>query len=290
MTNGITQIPEWVLARQRLAVEEDPERLGSIRYVDQAALRRGIASVSEGQVVALGRPAPAGQDWSLELMQQEHGLVVGRSEQLTVRCHGTGWTHLDALNHIGVQGSWYEEPGGSSEGSLMRWARSGLVTRALCVDIPAFRGVDYVAIDQPVTGDEIGACLTSSQTHVEPGDALLLYMGRDRFESLGKRYPGSFDAPDGRPGIGATAADWIADHKVGLLGWDFLDSRSSSGDEVFSGHYLVWAVGQALIDNCDLAELARRCSQSGQYSGLFIAAPLPIPDATGCMINPLVIL
>ena len=59
-------------------------------------------------------------------------------------------------------------------------AAHGIFTRAVIADIPALRGTDWVEAGSPVEADEIDEALAAVQ--VESGDALALYMGRDRFE------------------------------------------------------------------------------------------------------------
>ena len=126
-------------------------------------------------------------------------VVIG-SDHLELDCHGILNTHLDGLSHVGLDGTWY---GGwalddSAGPSIVDLAGAGLVTRAVHVDIPAVRGTEWVGIDEPVCGADIDAALAASGVTFESGDALLLDMGRDRYEAAGHSW--SFER---NPGVGA---------------------------------------------------------------------------------------
>jgi kynurenine formamidase len=143
-----------------------------------------------------------------------------------------------------------------------------------------------VDADAPVTGDDIDAALARAGATFESGDALLLYMGRDRFEAAGHKMDLMSGAPT--PGAGAKAAGWIVDHQVSLLCWDFLDAHSPA-EPARQVHSLVWAIGLVLVDNCNLAPAAQATQAAGTVLGGLIVAPPPLPKATGCLVNPLFI-
>src|SRR6202034_4342637 len=134
-----------------------------------------------------------------------------------------------------------------------------LFTRAVLVDIPSVRGTDWVDPSVPVSGDDIDGALAASKTKFEPGDALLLYMGRDRFEKAGGHMDLATDEPT--PGAGASAAHWVAEHDVSLVCWDFLDAVAPS-EPVFQLHLLIFAIGLLLVDNSDLGAAAERVRQN----------------------------
>jgi hypothetical protein len=117
----------------------------------------------------------------------------------------------------------------------------------------------------------------------EPGDALLVDMGRDRFEAAGNE-----TTPDHRPGVGEDGARWIEAHRVSVVCWDFLDAFGA-GEPRAPVHLLNWAIGLVLVDNCDFSRL-RHALEPGQVTGALVLAPLPVPAATGCNVSPVVLL
>jgi hypothetical protein len=113
---------------------------------------------------------------------------------------------------------------------------------------------------------------------------LLLDMGRDRFEAAGNAYGGSR-----RPGLGQDGARWIADHGVSVLCWDFLDANHPDEPRI-TGHGLNWAIGLVLVDNCSFAGLGEAARSTGRGEGALVFGVLPMPGATGCNVNPVVLL
>jgi kynurenine formamidase len=80
-------------------------------------------------------------------------------------------------------------------------------------------------VDSPVEADELDAAVAAGDIDLQPGDAVLIYMGRDAFEASGRTYGPIGDHPDGRPGLGHSGARWLAEHKISILCWDFLDAH-----------------------------------------------------------------
>jgi kynurenine formamidase len=85
------------------------------------------------------------------------------------------------------------------------------------------------------------------------------------------------------------AAEWIADRGAAIVGWDFLDAGHPS-QPPGAVHMLIWAIGLVLVDNCDFAAARAALAAAGKATGLLVVAPLRIPGATGCTVNPLLLL
>ncbi len=282
------------------------DRKGTANYIDDAARQRAAGAIRTGRTVSLARPlrmsAEMGQDegvLSVDLIQHditttllgaplEGGVVNTSGDTLTVVAHGQQKTHLDGINHFGRHGSWYSgfPVGGDDSPEIADLAKHKLFTRGVLIDVPSVRGTDWVDVEAPVTGEDIEAALSSAGASFEPGDALLLYMGRDRYEASGHRMATASGTPT--PGAGADAARWIADHHVSLLCWDFLDA-SNDAEPSFQVHLLIWAIGQLLVDNCNLRPAVDAARESGSIFGGLVVAPPPLPKATGCLVDPLFI-
>jgi kynurenine formamidase len=205
------------------------------------------------------------------------------SDHVEIDCHGLTNTHVDGVNHIALDGTWYggwpvDDPRGPDIADL---SRHGLVTRAVLVDVAAVRGEPWVGPDRPVGADDIEQALAASGVGFESGDALLLAMGRDRFEAAGHVVTGLRDGAV-VPGVGRSAARWIVDHDVSVLCWDFLDSNHPA-EPMACVHLLNHAIGLVLVDNCDLA--AARAT--GRATGALVVAPLAVPGGTGSLVQPL---
>jgi kynurenine formamidase len=290
----LKNIPPWA---RKLAVEAGVAdlRLGSLRRIDSEARLRGLGAVEKGEVLALGRPLMGGtgqshtgrEAFSIEVSVRDNERVTEGVDRIELDCHGLGITHLDALNHFGVEGRWYGGVDARAPGySVAELAAVGVVTRGIFLDIPAVRATDWVGIDQPVTAQDMDRALDAAAVGIEPGDALVVYMGRDRYEpAMGPLKPIS-RSPEGRPGIGTSGAEWLAKQPISALLWDMIDAYGGREDPL-SVHLLLWAQGLVLVDNCDLGAASRTMATKREKTALIMVAPLNIPKGTGSAVNPL---
>ena len=203
--------------------------------------------------------------------------------------HGQTITHIDALCHMwDNDGMWQgRDPDveittqGATFGAIDAWS-DGIVTRGILIDVPNHRGTSHVTLDRPVHGWEIDEIATAQGVEVEPGDALLVYSGRDAFVRAGGDYGGG-----DRPGLSATCAKFIRDHDVSLLGWDMMDARPDPFGLTFPVHGVLFNFGVALIDNAFLEPLAGACREEGRYEFMFMGLPLKVARGTGSPANPI---
>jgi kynurenine formamidase len=267
---------------------------GSLGLIDSAAALRGVRAVSSGTVVPIGRRLPGaarrGSPVSLDVWTTETGIFTSAYDRVSIECHGTEITHVDALNHFGLLSSFYgtSRPEPSNGVDIAAMARHPIVTRAVLLDVATRDARGHVGLGRPVSGAELQEALERTRVQLLPGDALLLYMGRDRFEESGGVVRPLAESPDGRPGVGGDGARWLSELPLGALGWDFLDAHPP-GDIGLPVHGLSWAIGLVLIDNCALAELRDVMAAENQHTGLLVASPLAIDGATGCAVNPVVV-
>lgn len=282
----------WIRALHAAAVTNGPDPLGTVGLVGDDARRRAVAALRTGTPVSLSRPlsekrserADGRPGYALQTFFTDGPIAMG-ADHLELTCHGRDNTHLDGLNHIGLDGTWYggfttDDPGAFSVAEL---ARPGIFTRGVHADIPASRGAPWVDPSQPVTGADIEAALAASGATFEPGDALLLDMGRDRYEAAGRA---GDDAVV--PGVGADGARWIVEHGVSVLCWDFLDAVHPA-EPLAPVHVLTWAIGLVLVDNCDYSRLRGALGPARSTCAL-VVAPLPVVGGTGNNVNPLAVL
>lgn len=294
---------------------------GSVALIDEAARLRGVHSVRFGRAISLEREVetrPERLEQLAEAMAKEkelwqalavvelpdgHGAVEldvktgihGRSgsggDVITYDAHGIHNTHMDGFAHIAVDSTWHGgipvEASQTDEDTIVAWAQHGIATRGILLDIPAVRGTEWVTAETPVTAEDLDAALAAARVEVEPGDALIIYQGRDRFEAAGHSYtPGAVLEP--RPGIGESGAQWIAAKRPGLVLWDFHDGRDNSGRRL-DVHSLIWTIGLCLVDNSLLGPAAAALREAGTSVGQLIAAPAAIHRSTGVLINPLLL-
>ncbi|MGO1543641.1 MAG: cyclase family protein [Gulosibacter sp.] len=294
---------------------------GSIALIDERARLRGVAAVKLGRAISLEREVetrPAQLEKLAEVMRQEkaqwqslavaelpdghggvdldvqtgvHGRNAHGGDVIKYDAHGIHNTHMDGFAHIGADGTWHGgipvEDSQHDEDTMVAWAKHGIATRGVLLDIPRVRGTEWVTADQPVTAAELDAAVELAGVTLEPGDALLIYQGRDKFEAAGHRYtPGAVLQP--RPGIDGSGATWIAAHEPGVVLWDFHDARNNPGARL-EVHELIWAIGLCLVDNSLLGPAAEQLRAADTFVGQLIAAPTAIHRSTGVLINPLLL-
>lgn len=289
--NDVVAFHQWLgrVAEETLERFGADDKLGTANHIDSAARLRGAACIERGDAVDLARPLVEGPGFHVETSSDPSGTCA--FDQVESSCHGHAKTHIDALNHLAHAGKFY---GGRALDdpelpSVVDLAAHGLFTRAVVADITAVRGTPWVAADRPVTGDDIDAALDG--VAVLPGDALVLYMGRDRYEAAGYGHGGSKPDPDGgrQPGAGRLAAKWILEQEISVVAWDFLDSLDdpdAPAEAKGTVHRLLPTAGLILIDNCDLGRAAAFMKDRNKRTAAFNVQPLTIPGGTGSLVTP----
>jgi kynurenine formamidase len=295
---GRVDAPDWIRSLAATRPFGDGDRRGTANLIDAAARGRAAACIKTGNSVSLARPLLGGDyNSTAERPGFRHetwyhpaddGMGWGQ-DHLVLNPHGLQNTHLDALNHVAVDGTFY---GGRpvtarEQGSVDVLAPDGLVTRAVYVNVPHHRGTRWA--DRPVDGADIDAALAVAGLAFEPGDALCLDMGRDVFEAAaGHPLGGPETKQDAGGGLSSDGARWVAEHQVSILAWDMLDSAEAKATHA-SAHVLTWAIGLLLLDNCDFAALRRARGPQTQVAGALVVSLLAIEGANGANLNPLVL-
>lgn len=299
MTDGVhVVLPDWILELAASRPFGEGDRRGTANLIDAAARARAAACIQSGSSVSLARPLRGG-DYNVTAARPgfahetwyapaADGTGWGQ-DHLVLNPHGLQNTHLDALNHVAVDDTYYggRPVDANEQGSADVLAAGGLVTRAVYVDIPGLRGTGWA--DRPVDGADIDAALAGAGLTVEPGDALCLDMGRDRFEAAtGHMLGGPETDDDAGGGLSSDGARWVAEHHVSILAWDMLDSREAKAAHA-SAHVLTWAIGLLLLDNCDFAALRDAHGRGTKVVGALVVSPVAVPGANGVNLNPLVL-
>src|SRR5208282_3014019 len=88
----------------------------------------------------------------------------------------------------------------------------GIVTRGVLFDVPAFRGVDVLAVDDRVTSADLEAMSELMGVTVGQGDAVVIRTG---WPTLFAKSPERYWS--GEPGLSADAAYWLAARDIALV-------------------------------------------------------------------------
>lgn len=284
---------------------DDDER-GALNLITPEKRRQAAGLVQSGRIVSLSRPfpltpapnnpKPAKLSTTRVPRDPSGGSVV---DEVTVSCHSTASTHIDALCHVWDEdGMWNGRdpdreirPDGVAFGDVAAY-REGIVTRGVLLDVPHHRGSPFVTQDNPVTGEELHRIAEQTRVAVEPGDAVVVHCGRERWDAENEPWgAGSGDvATSSRPGLHISCLDFLRTHDIAVLVWDMMDLRPSGFEIGFAVHAAIWAYGVALVDNALIGPLADACRAEGRWEFQLCLAPLPIAGGTGSVVNPIALL
>ncbi|MEU5595179.1 cyclase family protein [Streptomyces sp. NPDC020298] len=292
--------------RDQARYDGDPSR-GALGHLTPERVLAAAGEVRRGRTVSLAapiettpgpdNPEPARHSMTASAHgegEDARGLRFAR-DRFAMNVHGDADSHLDALCHVMFDGELYGGVPASSvtpdgAGALtLDLVRDGIVGRGVLLDIPRLRGVPWLDPGDHVTAGDLRAAEAAQEVTVGPGDLLFVRVGHRRR----RRSVGAWDTARARAGLHPAAVTVVAERRVAALGSDGnSDCAPSAVAEVpFPVHVLaVNALGLQLLDWLDLEGLASACEQLGRWHFLCVVAPLRLPAATGCPVNPIAVL
>lgn len=282
---------------------EQDER-GTLNLITPEVRRAASSEVQAGITVSLAREMVHGEpeggfgpitvDMMVlpdSILGPSDGSVVWAAEKVSIFYHGFSYTHIDALTHMAYNGVGYNNtpftfaaPDGQERNSIAAM-REGIFTRGVLVDLPALRGVPYVAPGDVITADDFDAWEERTGVRVRPGDILLVRSGRWSEEA-------SKDNVAGSAGIHPSAAKWLHTRGISALGDEGGTDASPSAVAGINSPLHVLALvgmGMPLIENLDLEQLAIEATKQERWTFLLTIAPLNIRGGTGSAVNPIAI-
>lgn len=280
----------------------DDDSVGAVNLITVEKRMGALASVRNGRTVSLSRPYPKDPSALNPTPAQHFMRTFDRGDEgdgavvdyYGFIYHGHTFTHVDALCHIwDSDGIWQgrdpdeaiDSATGATFADVTAW-NQGIFTKAVLLDVPRFRGEPYVKLDEPVMGAELQDIADSQGVTVEPGDALLVYSGREAYQAAN---PDDFFGSPPSPGLHASCSIFIRDKDVSMLGWDMMDHRPSEYGLAWPVHGVIFSFGVVLLDNALLQPLAEACVEEGRYEMLLCVLPLNIQGGTGSPVNPIAV-
>jgi kynurenine formamidase len=272
------------------------DELGTLHRITPAKRCAAAASVRSGRSVSCARPLatePAPDNPKPAL----HHMIGTASEGwggdwFAVACHGYAQSHVDALCHIFRDGRVYGghpaevvSPTGARRLGIQA-LRDGVVSRGVLLDLPRARGVDHLPAGEAVGPEDLEAAERAADVTVEPGDVLLVRTGR--WVERARRGP--WDPHERLAGLHASCLPWLHERGVAALGGDGVSDCVPSrvdGARLPIHEVAIVAMGLHLLDNLDLEDLGRACTEEGRAHFLLTIAPLVIEGGTGSPVNPI---
>lgn len=198
-------------------------------------------------------------------------------------------THIDALNHFGLNGEVYNGFRADEHLGDRGWKKTGaetippIIARGVLIDVAGAKQVDTLPDSYGITVADLEAALRRQQVALQPGDVVLIRGGRMR------AWPDDTGYVMDQPGLGLDAAKWLAEEQQVLaIGGDNLSLEHFPVDDgsetwVPVHTYLLAQAGVPIIEVVNLEELAR----DGVFEFAFIAASLKFRGASAAPFRPL---
>jgi kynurenine formamidase len=272
------------------------DQVGAINLITAEKRIQAASLVRSGRSISLSRefpktPAPNNANPAQHFMKMmDRGSGGAAVDYYGISYHGTASTHLDSLCHVwNENGMWNgrrpaEAIGfeGANWGAVTNWS-TGIITRGVLLDVPRFRGEPFVTQERPIHGWELEDIAKAQGVRLEPGDALVVYGGREAWNRVNP----TWGAGTSRPGLHASCLPFIRDSDAALLVWDMMDFTPNGYDLPWSVHGVIFAYGVGLVDNALLEPLAAACAEEGRYDFMLMVLPLVVVGGTGSPANPI---
>ena len=197
-------------------------------------------------------------------------------------------THIDALNHFGLNGKIWNGFTADEYLGDKGWKRTGaetipaIIARGVLIDIPSSKNVESLPPDYRINSIDLQAALLKQKIKLQKGDVVLIRTGQAKHYEDAKKFL------DHYPGINLDAVKWLVeDQKVMLLGADNLSFEAfptEREDNWVPVHtYLLAEKGVMFIEQMFLEELAK----DKVYEFAFIASSLKLRGASASPMRPI---
>lgn len=295
----------------------DDDEVGTLNFIDDAAIRRGAALVRAGKSISLTMPydklgpqtgpfranpslvtTATGTDYlagAQDVLPADWGDAkgFGYSDDIIIMPNQSG-TQWDSLSHIFFEGKMYNGRS-AAEVTSAGAARNGIekytgriATRGLFVDMAEWRGVDSLEPGYAITPDDLDAYFADRGLTPQSGDALIVRTGfmQARRDNWGDYAGGP------APGLSLHSAPWLHEKQISAVATDTWGVEVRPNEvALFQPLHVVSLVhgGMAFGEMFDLDALSRDSAADGVYEFFFVASPLPITAAAGGPVSALAI-
>lgn len=272
------------------------DELGTLNLITPEKRKAAAALVRDGVSVSLALDLNTQRD-PMNGNPFEHTLTVSEfaghevaGDAYSVQYHGFAHSHLDGLPHFAHDGKMYNgfevdglKPSGAERLGIEN-AFAGIFTRGVLVDMPRFRGVDFLEPGTAITAQDLEAWERQTGIRIGSGDVLLIRTGR--WERV--RQMGQWNFLQAAAGSHASVAKWLKERDVAVIGSDVMPSGVEGLLNPLHELVLV-GLGMPILDNLDLDAVAEAAAQRDRFEFLFVGAPLRVVGGTGSPLNPLAI-
>jgi kynurenine formamidase len=294
------EFDRWIVEISNWGRWGDGDELGTLNLITDAKRAAAARLVRDGVSVSLAldlnkkKDALNGNPFEHELSTSKFSGHEVAGDTYSVQYHGFAHSHMDGLPHFAHKGKLYNgfsadvlKPDGSKRLGIHN-ARNGVFTKGVLIDMPWFRGVDFIEPGTAITVSDLEAWERKTGIRVGSGDVLLIRTGR--WECVRQR--GQWNFLEKAAGSHASIAKWLKARDVAVIGSDGVSDVMPSGVEGLANplHELVLVgLGMPILDNLDLDAVAAAARERNRWEFLFVGAPLRVPGGTGSPLNPIAV-
>jgi len=217
---------------------------------------------------------------------EQNGHVSYTGAAISMYTH-TG-THIDALNHFGVDGRIWNGFSADEHLGDRGWHVTGaetippIIARGVMIDVPASLGADRLGDGYRISRDDLERALERQDVQLQRGDVVLIRTGRMQDYETAARYM------DNPPGLGMDAARFLVeDSGAMIVGADNLSLEAFPsevpGNYVPLHTYMLAQHGVPIMELVNLEGLAR----DGVYEFAFIGGSLKLRGADAAPMRPI---
>lgn len=285
------------------------DQLGTMNYITAAHVISAAGLVRSGRRVSMEIPinkvaGPDNPNPAIHFVSQGHDIDIGSGglrfglDFMGMACHGDCHTHVDALCHISYNGLTYNghpaEEVLTSKGATSLDITSygnGVVGRGVLLDIPRFRGVQWLEPGEAVTRTELEACEEAEGVHLGEGDILVFRTGHHARRLALGAWDNGLEG-EGKAGLHVDTIPWMHERRIAAF---LPDGDGEAIPSVVDGitypiHPLqIVAMGMLASDSLQFEDLALACEEEGRFEFMVVGLPLRLPGGTGSPWNPIAI-
>lgn len=289
---------------------EDDE-LGRLNLMTPASQASILSRIGGGQIYDLGVEyyigmpswqAAGDPHYRMWMTHTPNGTIVddpmGKGDAMNAHVSYTGTalsmyahtgTHIDALNHFGLDGKIYNGFRPDEHLGDRGWNRTGaetlppIVARGIMIDVAAFKGVDMLPTSYHITRADLAGALKAQGSEIQQGDVVLVRTGRMTIYDDAEAYMAD------SPGLGLDGARYLADAGAMIIGGDNLSLEAAPSkveDNYLPIHtYLLAEKGIPIMELVDLEAL----SDAKLHEFAFIGASPKFRGSDAAIMRPIAI-
>lgn len=287
----------------------DDDRFGCWNLIDDAAARRGAASIRTGRTFRLDASHDPALTRLMARSPFEHRIepIMGVAWDDVIDSFNTqGSTQWDGFGHFGSETHGHYGGLSRDDHGVDHWAARSFATRGVLADIARWRERQGRPFDaargEMLPVEELLATLDDQGSVVEPGDILLLRFGwLQWWRSGGSATTASLVQPGLEPSLRTVEVLW--DLHVAAVGcdpaldpipgkWLTLSAPPTSEQMADPGfalaltlHAVLPYLGLSIGEFFDLDALAEDCAGDGDWYCLITTAPMHLPGGVATPAN-----